>query len=143
MPKNPPDGYPRVCPYLLYEDAGAALDWLVSAFGFRERMRMPGPDGAVMHAEAELDDAVVLMGCPGPEYRNPKSTGVVSQVVLIYVDEVEAHCARAVAAGARVVAELEDKFYGDRSYTAEDPEGHQWTFAQHVRDVSPEEMQRL
>ena len=142
MVSNPPEGSPHIAPYLLYEDAGAAGDFLVSAFGFREHFRMAGPDGKVMHAEYGLGDGVVMMGCPGPDYTNPGNTdGNLNVMVHVYVDDVDAHCERAKAAGAKITAEPEDQFYGDRRYIAEDPAGHKWSFATHVRDVPPEEMQ--
>jgi PhnB protein len=131
---------PRITPYLLYEDVAGALAWLGKAFGFRERMRMPGPDGKVMHAEMELADGVVMMGCPGAEYRNPKKLGGATQLIYIYVDDVDQHYKRARDAGAKILAEVKDQFYGDRTYGAEDPEGHHWTFATHTRDVAPEDM---
>ena len=140
MPANPPKDMPRVTPYLYYEDVAAALAWLARAFGFRERLRMPGPDGSVMHAEMQLADGVVMMGRPGPDYRSPKRLGQVTQSLYVYVDDVNTHFRRAKDAGAKVIEEPADQFYGDRRYGAEDPEGHVWYFAQHVRDVSPEEM---
>jgi PhnB protein len=140
MPANPPKDMPRITPYLYYEDVAAALAWLARAFGFRERLRMPGPDGSVMHAEMQLADGVVMMGRPGPDYRSPKRLGQVTQSLYVYVDDVNAHFRRAKDAGAKVIEEPADQFYGDRRYGAEDPEGHLWYFAQHVRDVSPEEM---
>ena len=140
MPENPPDNMPRISAYLLYEDVAGALDWLAKAFGFRERMRLPGPQGQIVHAEMELADGVIMMGNPGDEYRNPKRLGHVTQHLYVYVDDVDEHYQHARQAGATILAEPEDQFYGDRRYGAEDPEGHQWYFAQHVRDVSPEEM---
>jgi PhnB protein len=138
--QNPPEGFPRITPYLLYEDVDATLDWLIGAFGFTERVRMKGPDGKANHAEVSLADGVVMMGHPGPDYQNPKRTGGATQLVYVYVDDVDKHCAVAKAAGARILHEPADQFYGDRTYGAEDPEGHQWSFAQHVRDVAPEDM---
>ncbi|TAM56642.1 MAG: glyoxalase/bleomycin resistance/extradiol dioxygenase family protein [Acidobacteria bacterium] len=140
MPKNPPENTPRVTPYLFYEDVAAALRWLADAFGLRESLRIDGPDGKVAHAEMRLADGVVMMGCPGRQYRNPRHVGHVTQSLHVYVDDVDAHFARAKAAGARILALPEDQFYGDRRYGAEDLEGHQWFFAQHVRDVSDEEL---
>ena len=120
---------PRVAPYVYYEDVAAALIWLGEAFGFRERMRMPGPDGRIRHAEMDIaTDGVILMGCPGPSYRNPKRLGAMTQTLYIHVDDVDAHCAR--AAGAVISEELANHDYGDRRYGAEDPEGHRWYFAQ-------------
>jgi len=140
MPKNPPENMPRITPYLYYEDVAAALEWLARTFGFRERVRMPGPDGKVMHGEVELADGVVMMGHPGPGYKNPKRLGGVTQNIYIYVDKVDAHFAHAKGAGAKILTEPADQFYGDRTYSAEDPEGHHWFFAEHVRDVAPEDM---
>jgi PhnB protein len=139
MTQNPPAGFPQITPYLLYSDVDGAVDFLVAAFGFTE-VRAPGPDGKTFHAEVKLGDGVVMMGNPGPDYQNPKTRGGVTQEVYVYVDDVDGHCATARAGGARIVRPLADQFYGDRSYAAEDPEGHQWSFAEHVRDVAPEDM---
>ena len=140
MVQNPPPDFPRITPYLLYEDLDGTVDWLIEAFGFTERMRMKGPDGKSNHAEVALGDGVVMMGHPGPDYQNPKRHGHPSQLVYVYVDDVDKHVEMAKAAGAHILSEPADQFYGDRTYMAEDPEGHQWSFAQHVRDVAPEDM---
>lgn len=140
MPANPPENMPRITPYLLYEDVATALGWLTRAFGFQERMRLPGPDGAISHAEMELADGVIMLGCPGPDYQNPKRLGHVTQNIYVYVDDVDKHFSRAREAGATILQEPADQFYGDRRYGAVDPEGHQWYFAQHVRDVAPEDL---
>lgn len=146
MPKNPPEGMPRVTPYLFYDDLAAALDWLGKAFGLARRMSMPGPDGTLMHAEMTLQDGVIMMGQPGMEARcvSPRSKdGVNTQSLYIYVDDVDAHCANARAAGATIVREPEDQFWGDRMYTALDLEGHHgWSFAQCMRVVTPEEIEQ-
>jgi PhnB protein len=138
--KNPPEGFPRITPYVLYEDVDTAADWLIRVCGFEERFRMKGPDGKALHVELGLADGVVMMGNPGPDYQNPAHRGGATQLVHVYVDDVDAHHRAAAAAGAHIVRELADQFYGDRTYNAEDPEGHQWTFCQHVRDVPPEDM---
>ena len=140
MPANPPSNMPRITPYLYYEDVDGALAWLTKAFGFRERMRLPGPDGRIVHAEVQLADGVVMMGNPGPEYRGPRKLGAATQNIYVYVDDVDRHHEHARNAGAKILAEPKDQFYGDRSYGAEDPEGHQWYFATHVRDVAPEDL---
>ena len=141
MTRNPPEGYTRVTPYLLYHDCDAAIDFLTGALGFTERTRMKGTDGKTNHAELELEGGVVMLGNPGSDYKNPKELGGRTQTTYVYVDDVDAHFERAKTAGAHVERELEDQFYGDRSYAVHDPEGHAWSFATHVRDVSPEEMQ--
>jgi PhnB protein len=131
--------YSRITPYLLYEDVAGALEWLASAFGFEERLRFADDNGTVTHAEMTVDDAAFMLGHPGPEYRSPKRLGGVTQLVHVYVDDVDAHFERASKAGATINAEPADQEYGDRRYDAEDLEGHRWSFAQHVRDVAPSE----
>jgi len=140
MPKNPPENMPRITAYLHYHDVPAALDWLTKTFGFKERMRMKGPDGVVSHAEIEMADGVVMMGRPDGEYRNPKELGHVTQSLYVYVDRVDEHFEQAKRSGAKIIREPADQFYGDRNYGAEDPEGHQWYFATHVKDVALEDM---
>ncbi len=143
MPANPPENMPRITPMVIYDDPAAALEWLGKSFGFETRMTMPGPDGAIMHAEMTVVDSVIMMSpsTGSDAWQSPQSSkGKVSQSLYIYVDGIDAHCARARSAGATIGADLEDMFWGDRTYVAEDPEGHRWTFAQHTRDVAPEDM---
>lgn len=140
MPANPPENMPRITAYLYYEDVAGALAWLAKVFGFRERLRIPGPDGQVGHAEMQLADGVVMMGRPGPDYRNPTRLGGTTFSLYVYVDDVDRHYRHAREAGAKIIQDPKDQFYGDRNYGAEDPEGHQWYFAQHVRDVAPEDL---
>jgi PhnB protein len=130
---------PRIAPYLLYEDVAAALGWLSEAFGFEERLRYAGEDGTISHAEMTLEEGVIMMGDPGPDYRSPKELGALTAQVHVYVDDVDAHYERAKAAGATIVSEPQDQAYGDRRYDAKDLEGQLWSFAQRVRDVPPDE----
>jgi uncharacterized glyoxalase superfamily protein PhnB len=135
--QRPPPGYPRVSPYLNYEDTGAMIQWLARAFGLVERHSMRNAEGAVVHAEMALgDDGVVMMGTPGPDYANPRRLGWTTQSLYVYVDDVDAHCARARATGAEIAEEPSDQPYGDRRYGAVDPEGHRWYFA--ARSARPE-----
>jgi uncharacterized glyoxalase superfamily protein PhnB len=129
-----PGEYPTVAPYLYYEDAGAAMDWLVNAFGFRERMRMDNDDGRVGHGELELGEGgVVMLGEPGSGYENPNARGGRATAgVHVYVDDVDAHYEHAKAAGAKINTEPTDQEYGDRRYDCEDLEGHDWFFAQQL-----------
>jgi uncharacterized glyoxalase superfamily protein PhnB len=101
---------------------------------------MPGADGRITHAEMEFADGVIMMGCPGTDYKNPRRLGQATQNIYVYVDGVDNHFKQAKEAGAKILSELKDQFYGDRAYGAEDPEGHHWYFAQHIRDVTLEEM---
>jgi uncharacterized glyoxalase superfamily protein PhnB len=122
-----------ITPYLYYQDAGAALKWLARAFGFkRYGRRMMGADGRINHAAMQFGDATFMMGCPGPKYRNPKRLGQATQSLYVNVADVDTHFARAQRAGARILEEPADTEYGHRRYGAEDPEGHQWYFAQEL-----------
>ena len=131
---------PAISPYLLYEDATAAVEWLTDAFGLDVRSRLTDANGAVNHAELGLGEATIMLGAPGDGYQNPAHSGHVHSQVMVYVDDVDAHFARARAAGATILDEPADQFYGDRRYGAADPEGHHWFFATRVREVSEEEM---
>ena len=143
MLANPPENMPRITANVFYDDPAAALEWLEKAFGFETRMSMPGPDGALIHAEMQVEDSAIMMSptSDGDPWASPRSlSGAVTQSLYIYVDDVDAHFARARSAGATIDSEPEDMFWGDRTYVAVDPEGHRWTFAQAVREVSPEDM---
>ena len=143
--KGPSRGPQKLTPYLLYKDVAKALGFLARAFGFIEfGDRFTDKDGTVQHAAMEISQAgeLFMMGCPGPKYKNPKKLGGSTAMMYILVDDVDAHYTRAKKAGATILNKPEDTFYGDRRYGAEDPEGHQWHFAQHVRDVPLEEMKK-
>ena len=132
----------RVIPMLSYEDAGAGADWIAEAFGFRETGRWADDDGTVTHVNMELDGGEVMLGLPSRDYQSPRhhaevceharrwsQTPYVVDGVLVYVDDIEAHFARAKEAGARILSELEDNEHG-RKYRAEDLEGHRWMFTE-------------
>jgi PhnB protein len=141
---NPiPEGYHTVTPYLIVGDAAAALDFYKRAFGAQELFRFEH-EGKIGHAELQIGDSRVMLadeyteiGAHGP--RHFRGTPV---SLLLYVDDADAWVTRAQQAGATITRPLEDKFYGDRSGTIEDPFGHQWHLCTHKEDVSPEEMQR-
>jgi PhnB protein len=119
-----------IIPYLFYRDVPAALAWLSRAFGLREEMRVGTPSGGI-HAEMSLDGCRIMMGQGGGDarLRPPGEAGPASQGVFLYLPEIDAHFARAEAAGAEIVSPLADLPYG-RSYSARDPEGHPWYFTQ-------------
>ena len=134
---------------LCYQDPLAALKWLERAFGFETSMLIMGKSGVYgadeFHAEMRFGDGVVMVGGEWNEsYKSPKSAGgVMTQTVHVHLDEdVDAHCRRARAAGATILAEPSDQFYGDRTYRAADLEGHIWSFGQTVRQVSREEAEK-
>ncbi|HEY7399218.1 MAG TPA: VOC family protein [Gaiellaceae bacterium] len=118
-----------ITPYLLYEDARAALDFLSRAFGFEEIRRSEGPDGTVSHAELSFRRGQIHLGQPRTP-SSPRSLGGTSVLLYVYADDVDQHCARARAAGAEIVEEPADQPYGERRYHCRDPEGHSWYFAQ-------------
>jgi PhnB protein len=122
-----------VTPYLHYADLEGAMEWLAQAFGFRELLRQSGPNGAARHAEMGIGDTgVVMMGWPGPAYRNPRQLGQVTQNIYVRIDDVDALFERATRAGARVLEAPADQVYGERRCGLEDPEGHRWYFAQTI-----------
>jgi PhnB protein len=144
MAKPIPDGYPRVTPYLIVDGADAAIDFYTSVLGAKERMRMPGPDNKVGHAELAIGESLIMLADEFPDMgaRSPKSIGGSPVTVHVYVEDVDATIALAVKTGATITRPVEDKFYGDRGGEIVDPYGHRWSIASHVEDVSPEEMQR-
>ena len=138
-----PDGFPRVTPYLSVDGAPAAITFYTEVLGATERFRMPGPDGKIGHAEIAFGDSVVMLAdlCM-PEQKGPLGLGGSPVTIMVYVPDVDATYARAVAAGAKGNSEPENKFYGDRGATITDPWGHEWHLATHVEDVSEEEMDK-
>jgi len=122
-----------ITPYLLYEDVDSAVQWLEKAFGFQscgETMR--GADGKISHAAMQLGGDMVMMGCPGPSYKNPKKLGQPTQSLYVNVDDVDRQFKRAKEAGATVLEEPKDQVYGHRRCGVADPEGHEWYFAQPI-----------
>jgi len=135
---------PAFIPSLAYLDNRAALKWLESAFGFETSEVLTDADGNIVHAEMTHDDGVVMIGTEWADWtRSPASlAGKNTQRVHVRIDRgIDEHFARAQKAGAKVVLEPADQFYGDRTYVVTDPEGHYWTFSQPVRSVSKEEME--
>jgi PhnB protein len=139
-----PDGYPQVIPYLSVDGANAAIDFYIEVFDAKERLRMPGPDGKVGHAEIEIGDSVVMLADASPEMGTPtpKALGGSPVTVMVYVEDVDQVFAKALKAGATEERKVEDQFYGDRSGLFVDPFGHKWYVASHVEDVTPEELEK-
>jgi PhnB protein len=139
-----PEGYPRVMPYLIVDGGSEAIDFYTQVLGASERVRMPGPDGRLGHAELQFGDSVIMLADENPEMgaRGPRSVGGSPVTIHVYVDDVDDTFERALQAGATALQPLEDRFYGDRAGQLEDPFGHHWSLATHVEDVPPEEMSR-
>ena len=139
-----PDGYHTVTPYLIVNDGGRALDFYQRAFGAKEQMRMPQPDGRIGHAEIQIGDSRIMLADEFPEMdaRSPKSIGGSPVSIMLYVEDVDAVFQQAIAAGARGVRPVADQFYGDRLGSLEDPFGHKWHIATHTEDLSLDEIKK-
>jgi uncharacterized glyoxalase superfamily protein PhnB len=145
--KPTPPGWPRISSSVSYENPARAIDWLCNAFGFEVRLKVEGDDGSIVHSELVFGEGVIMLGDAKKEFR-PESTyrksprevgGANTQNMMVYVDDVEAHCKRAREAGARIISEPTTTHYGedywsDRGYEAEDLDGHHWWFSQRLRD---------
>jgi PhnB protein len=139
-----PEGMRTVTPHLICAEAGDAIEFYRKAFGAVELSRMPGSDGKVMHASIRIGDSTIMLNDENPTWGSfgPKSLKGSPVTIHLYVNDADAVFEQAVRAGAKVTMPLDDMFWGDRYGKLEDPFGHQWSIGTHVRDVSPEEMQK-
>ncbi len=134
--------HPSITPALVYRDPRAAFDWIRKAFGFEIEFYIEDEAGHLVHSQLRFGDGLVMVGAEWSEHHSsPRALGDrCTQTVHVHLTEdLDAHCARARAAGAEIIAEPETQFYGDRTYRARDPEGHIWTFGQTVSVLTPEE----
>ncbi len=143
--KPPPEGWPRISTALYYEDPSRAIDWICEAFGFEVRLKIEGEGGRIEHSELTYGEGLIMVGRADNERegrdhaKSPKSLGGANtQSMCIAVEDADAHCAHARAAGAKIVTEptthdYGDDYWSDRTYMAEDFEGHRWWFMQRVR----------
>jgi uncharacterized glyoxalase superfamily protein PhnB len=141
--KPVPDGMHTLTPHLVCRDAAAAIAFYQKAFGAVELARLPGPQGKLMHALLRIGDSPLMLVDEIPDWGalGPQSLKGSPVTLHLYVEDVDAAVERAVAAGARLTMPVADMFWGDRYGTLEDPFGHHWSIATHVRDLSPEEIQ--
>jgi PhnB protein len=139
-----PEGMHTLTPHLVCADASSAIDFYKKAFGATELARMPGPNGKLMHGAVRIGDSVLMLVDEMPEWGSlgPKALKGSPVTIHMYVEDADAALARAVAAGAKVTMPLADMFWGDRYGQIEDPFGHRWSIATHIRDASPEEMRQ-
>lgn len=145
VPVDPvPAQYGSVTASLTVSPCADAIQFYAQVFGAVETARMTGPDGRVAHAEIRIGDSIVMLADESPDgpTRSPRTAGATTAVMFVYTDDVDAMWERAIAAGASEIYPLEHQFYGDKGGRIEDPFGHQWGLAQHVEDVTPEEMER-
>ncbi len=147
--KPPPKGWPRISPSVFYEEAAVAIDWLCEAFGFEVKVRVEGEGGTILHSQLTLGEGMIMLGQTGLNPARPWCTspralaGASTQALCVFVDDADAHCERARAAGAKITEEpatqdYGDDYWADRTYSAEDPEGHHWYFMQRLRDQGAE-----
>jgi PhnB protein len=142
--KAKPDGYHTATPYLIVNNAAAAIDFYKRAFGATEMMRMDMPGGRIGHAEIKIGDSPIMLADEFPEMnaRGPHAIGGSPVSIMLYVEDVDAVAKQAEAAGAKITRPIEDQFYGDRTGGLEDPFGHHWHIATHKEDVPEDEMAR-
>lgn len=138
-----PDGYHSVQPYLILNDAAAAIDFYIKAFGAKERLRME-KDGRIGHAEIEIGDSCVMLADEHPQIGaySAKHYGGTPVSLMVYVDNCDAVYAQAIKSGATSEREPTDQFYGDRMAGVVDPFGFKWYIGTHIKDVSKEELQQ-
>jgi PhnB protein len=144
MTKPIPDGYHTVTPALTVKNGAEAIEFYKRALGAKELMRIPGPDGHLVHAEIEVGDSKIMLADESPEMgcRAPATVGSVTSSLYLYVEDVDKAFRRAVEAGAKPLMPPADMFWGDRFGQVEDPSGHRWGLATHKEDPPPEEMAR-
>lgn len=142
--KPVPEGMHTVTPHLVCAGAADAIEFYKKAFGAVETGRLPGPQGKVMHAQLRIGDSPIMLVDEFPDMSalGPKALKGSPVTIHLYVEHADAVFERAVAAGAKVRMPIGDMFWGDRYGVLEDPFGHYWSVATHMRDVSPEEMKR-
>jgi PhnB protein len=138
-----PEGYHSVTPYLIVDDAKAAIDFYARAFGAEEKFRLPMGE-RIGHAEIKIGDSFIMLADEFPDmgHLGPKSRGGPTCSLMLYVEDVDTAFPKAIEAGATEQRPVEDQFWGDRMGTLVDPFGHQWSLATQVREVPPEEMQQ-
>ncbi|MES1150846.1 MAG: VOC family protein [Dongia sp.] len=143
-PSPVPKGYRSIQPYLIVDGAAKAIAFYKTAFGAKERMRLDAPGGRIGHAELEIGDCVIMLADEAPQWDAyaPAKYGGSPLSIMVYVADVDAVVKKAVAAGAKLIREVKDQFYGDRSGGITDPFGHHWHIATHIEDVSEKEVKR-
>ncbi|HZV65861.1 MAG TPA: VOC family protein [Telluria sp.] len=141
---DPLSGMHTVTPHLVCADANQAIAFYKKALGAEEMMRMPGPDGKVMHAMLKIGDSHIMLVDENPQWgmRGPKLLGGTAVTIHLQVPDCDASYARAVDAGATAKMPLADMFWGDRYGMLEDPYGHNWSIATHKVDLTPEQIMK-
>lgn len=139
-----PKGYYAITPYLIVDNARKAIEFYKKAFGAKSVMCMDMPNGKIAHAELKIGDSKIMLGdeCHEKGAKSPKTVGGSAMSIHLYVKNVDATVKAAVSAGATLIREVQDMFYGDRSGGLQDPSGHQWYVATHIEDVTPSQLKK-
>jgi PhnB protein len=139
-----PQGFHTITPHLVCAHADQAIEFYKKAFNAEELSRLPGPDGKIMHASIRIGDSILMLSEETPTWNSlgPKALKGSPVTIHLYVQDVDAFVAAAEKAGAKVTMPVQDMFWGDRYGKVEDPFGHQWSVAKHVRDVTMDEMKQ-
>jgi uncharacterized glyoxalase superfamily protein PhnB len=145
MTKAIPEGFHSVTPMFVFKDIRKAIEFYRRAFGGEELLVMPGPDGkGVMHAEVRIGDSIIMMGEEHPQEscKSAETIGGSPVSFYIYLEDVDEAFRTALAAGAEARMPVQDMFWGDRAGTVQDPFGHTWTLATHIKDLTPQEIEQ-
>ena len=145
MTKKIPDGYHTITACIFFKDTKKAIEFYKKAFGAKEMMTMPGPNGkGIMHAEVKIGDSIIMMGDENPtkNSKSPETLGGSAVTFYLYVEDVDAAFKKAVSAGATSVMPIQDMFWGDRIGSVKDQFGYSWMLATHTKDLSPEEIKQ-
>ena len=137
-----PDGFTTVTPSLVFKDCNKAIDFYKKALGAQELMRMPGPDGKMMHAEIKVGNSHVMMNDEIMGSKSAETLGASPVTFYLYVEDADSSFKKAIAAGCKEIMPVADMFWGDRMGAVSDPYGYKWNFSTHVKDMTPEEMKR-
>ncbi len=139
-----PDQYHTITPHIVVRNAAQAIEFYKKALGAEELYRMPGPGGMIMHAEIKIGNSIVMMADENPQMgdKSPQTLGGTTGGLMMYCENVDQAYDRMVKAGGTSEMPPADMFWGDRYCRVRDPFGHSWALATHVRDVTPEEMQK-
>lgn len=138
-----PEGFHTITPSLVVRDAAKAIDFYKKALGAQELVRMPSPDGKIVHAELKIGDSIIFLSDEMPQSpaKSPQTLGGVTGVLNLYVEDVDKSFQRAVDAGAKVAMPVADQFWGDRYGSLTDPFGYTWGMGTHKEDLNPQQMQ--
>lgn len=139
-----PEGYHNITPYLIVNNAAAAIEFYKQVFSAKEEVRIEKPGGGIGHAELKIGSSKIMLADEHPEVNahGPETYGGTPVLIHLYIEDVDGVTKKAIDNGATVIRPLQDMFYGDRSGTVRDPYGHIWDISTHIEDIAPEELEK-